>query len=127
MDNTTYMIWDDSAKAIVARGMPRDNALDLLGMLMTWNKGIQAWRVQVDYCEEEANRLRDEVDNNDTSLTNTVTWDEEQQAWRQSSPTLLEKQVADIKKGIAGLAGLRYAGLAPNKSKVVGEEKATAE
>ena len=75
MDNTTYMIWDDSAKAIIARNMPRDNALDLLGMLMTWNKGVQAWRVQVDYCEEEANRLRDE-DDDDTS--STVTWDEEQ-------------------------------------------------
>lgn len=123
MDNTTYMIWDDSTKAIVARDMPRNNALDLLGMLMTWNKGIQAWRVQVDYCEE-ANRVQDDDDGDDDF---TVTWDEEQQAWKQSAAILLKKQVADIKQGIAGLAELRYAGSAPNKSKVVDEKKATAE
>lgn len=58
MDTTTYMIWDASTDTAIARGMPRDNALDLLGMLMTWNKGVQAWRVQVDYCEEEANCLQ---------------------------------------------------------------------
>ena len=126
MDNTTYMIWDTSTETIIARDMPRDNALDLLGMLMTWNKGIQAWRVQVDYCEE-ANCVQDDSDNNDTSLTNTITWDEEQQAWRQSAATLLAKQVADIKKGIAGLVELRDVGSTSNKSKVVDEKKATAE
>ena len=60
MDTTTYMIWDASTDTIIAKGMPRDNALDLLGMLMTWNKGVQAWRIQVDYCEEEANCLQDD-------------------------------------------------------------------
>jgi hypothetical protein len=69
------MIWDASTDTVIARGMPRDNALDLLGMLMTWNKGVQAWRVQVDYCEEEVNCLQDDSDNHDTS--SKVTWDEE--------------------------------------------------
>ena len=82
MDTTTYMIWDASTDAIIARGMPRDNALDLLGMLMTWNKGVQAWRIQVDYCEEEANCLQDDAE---IALT-----PEEQ--------TLLGKQIAEIKE-----------------------------
>lgn len=53
---TTYLIRDATTNAIIANGLPCDNALDLLGMLMRWNKGIQAWTVQVDYCEEECNR-----------------------------------------------------------------------
>ena len=60
---TTYLIRNSTTDAIIASGLPRDNALDLLGMLMAWNKGIQAWTVQVDYCEEEANCLQDDERN----------------------------------------------------------------
>ena len=81
--DTTYMIWDASTDTIIARGMPRDNALDLLGMLMMWNKGVQAWQVQVDYCEEEANCLQD----NRTAVDILA-----------SAPTLLDKQIAEIKE-----------------------------
>ncbi len=95
MDNTTYMIWDASTDTIIARGMPRDNTLDLLGMLMAWNKGVQAWQVQVDYCEEEANCLQgvqtamDILASAPTDAEILLTPEEQ---------TLLGKQIAEIKE-----------------------------
>lgn len=53
---TTYLIRNSTTNTIIASNLPRVEALDLLEMLMAWNKGIQAWTVQVDYCEEECNK-----------------------------------------------------------------------
>lgn len=97
MDTTTYMIWDASTDTIIARGMPRENALDLLGMLMTWNKGVQAWQVQVDYCEEEANRLRDDDDRTAVDILASAPTDAEI-LLTPKEQTLLDKQIAEIKE-----------------------------
>lgn len=114
MHNNTYMILDDNG-VVIAQYMSLDIALILLRALCeTYYADPTGWTIIADNIE---------VDN-----PSAVTWNEERQTWKQPPPTLLAKQVADIKKGIAGFAEeLRYAASTSNNSKVVDEEKTTAE
>ena len=118
MHNNTYMILDDNG-VVIAQYMSLDIALILLRALCeTYYADPTGWTIIADNIEV------DTLDNDNRDTPSKVMWDEERQTRKQPPPTLLAKQVADIKKNIVEAW---QAGPMSNKSKVAGEEKAAAE
>lgn len=50
----------DNTDHIIAKGMSRDTALDLLEFFLRYNNGVHWWTIATDYCEEEWNKEEEE-------------------------------------------------------------------